>query len=120
MTAGTPRSREPFLWALFSAGGMAAALLLPAVAGTLWIAVPLGWIDPPSHGAVLAVASHPLVRLALGALVALFAFHWAHRFRYTLYDGLQLYHLNQLIALTTYGIATIVCAVAAWILWTVG
>ena len=32
-------------------------------------------------------------------------FHWAHRFRYALYDGLQLYHLNQLIAVLTYGIA---------------
>ena len=46
-------------------------------------------------------------------------FHWAHRFRFTLYDGLQLYHLNQLIAVLTYGLATLMTAGAAYSLWTV-
>ena len=119
-TDAAPRSREPFLWALFSGGGMAAALLLPAVVGLLWIAAPLGWVRAPDHQTMLALASHPLARAGVVVLVALFLFHWAHRFRYTLYDGLQLYHLNRLIALVTYGIATVLSGVAVWIVWTLG
>lgn len=114
------RSREPFLWALFSGGGMASALLLPAAVTLLWIAAPLGWLDVGSYASLSAQWSQPLVRLALFALITLFLFHWAHRFRYTLYDGLQLYHLNQLIAVVTYGIATFLSGVAAYILWTFG
>ena len=30
-------------------------------------------------------------------------FHWAHRFRYTLYDGLQIKHLNGMINTLCYG-----------------
>jgi fumarate reductase subunit D len=115
-----PRSREPFLWALFSGGGMASALLLPALVATLFVAVPLGWIAVPSHASVGAILTHPLGRLGVLALVILFSFHWAHRFRYTLYDGLQLYHLNRLIALATYGIAIALSLVAAWLIWTLG
>jgi fumarate reductase subunit D len=107
------RSREPILWALFSGGGMLAAMLLPALALLLWIAVPLGWVAPPSYDGLLALARHPLTRLFLFVLVTLAAFHWAHRFRYTLYDGLQLYHLNTLIAVTTYGVASVVSLLAA-------
>ncbi len=114
------RSREPLLWSLFSAGGMASALVLPALAGVLWVAVPAGWVAAPEHGAMLAVAAHPLTRAAVSLLLILFFFHWAHRFRYTLYDGLQLYHLNLLIAVATYGIASALSAVALWIVWTLG
>ncbi len=111
------RSREPFLWALFSGGGMASALLLPAIAFLLWIAVPLGWVEGGSYETLFALVRNPLVRLVLFALISLFLFHWAHRLRYTLYDGLQLYHLNQLIAVVTYGIASFMTVVAAYILW---
>lgn len=114
------RSREPFLWALFSGGGMVAALLLPALVATLFLAAPLGWIPMPAHGSVEAVATHPLGRLGVLGLVVLFLFHWAHRFRYTLYDGLQLYHLDRLIALVTYGIAVALSLAAAWLVWTLG
>ncbi|HWT80778.1 MAG TPA: fumarate reductase subunit D, partial [Candidatus Methylomirabilis sp.] len=34
-------------------------------------------------------------------------FHWAHRFRYTLYDGLQLKHLTELIAILCCGSALV-------------
>jgi fumarate reductase subunit D len=109
------RSREPFLWALFSSGGMIAALLLPALALLLWIAVPLGWAAAPSHDGLYALARLPVTRLFLFVFVTLAAFHWAHRFRYTLYDGLQLYHLNTLIAVVTYGVATLIALLAAWV-----
>jgi fumarate reductase subunit D len=44
-------------------------------------------------------------------------FHWAHRFRHTLYDGLQIKHLNEVLALLTYGAAVIGSAAAAYLLW---
>ena len=44
-------------------------------------------------------------------------FHWAHRFRHTLYDGLQIKHLNEVIALISYGLAIAGSVVAAYLLW---
>lgn len=114
-----PRSKEPFLWALFSAGGMLSALILPAALVILWVAVPAGWLQAPSYERLSGFARLPLVRLSLFLLVWLGLFHWAHRFRYTLYDGLQLYHLNMLIAVVTYGTATVLTGVAAYIVWIV-
>jgi fumarate reductase subunit D len=111
------RSREPFLWALFSSGGMVTALVLPALVALLWIAMPLGWVEVPSREGFLDLVRHPFARLIVFGFVTLSLFHWAHRFRYTLYDGLQLYHLNQLIAVATYGIATVLTLAAAYVLW---
>jgi fumarate reductase subunit D len=107
------RPREPFFWTLFSAGGMLAALFLPAVALVLWVAAPLGWIERPDVAALLAP---PLARGALGLAVTLALFHWAHRFRYTLYDGLQLHHLYGLIATICYGGAALGTLAAGWCL----
>lgn len=117
-TARPKRSREPFFWALFSAGGMLAALVLPALAVVLWFALPLGWAEPPPHAELAAKLGHPLVKLALFAFITLALFHWAHRFRFTLYDGLQLSHLYGLIATITYGGATVLTLVAGYLLWT--
>jgi len=36
-------------------------------------------------------------RVYLLVLCSLQLFQWAHRFRFTLYDGLQIKHLNELI-----------------------
>jgi fumarate reductase subunit D len=110
------RSREPFFWALFSAGGTLSALVLPAHAFLLWIAIPLDWVEAPAYANLLAIAARPAVRLYLFVLISLCFFHWGHRFRYTLYDGLQLYHLNTLIAILCYGGATAGSLAAAWIL----
>lgn len=111
------RSREPLLWALFSTGGMAAALIFPALVGILWVAGPLGWVAVPTYDALRAALDPPLVRVALAGITVLSLFHWAHRFRYTLYDGLQLYHLNKLIAVVTYGAATVLALVAFVVLF---
>jgi fumarate reductase subunit D len=112
--------REPLVWALFSAGGMAAALVLPALVGILWIAAPLGLLGPLDHEAMGLLAERPVVRVALGILLPLLFVHWAHRFRYTLYDGLQLYHLSRFIALVTYGVALALSVGTLWILWSLG
>ena len=112
------RAREPFFWGLFSAGGTLAAFLLPAHAFLLWIAGPLGWIETRSRADLLALARHPAGRLYLFVLVSLSLFHWAHRFRYTLYDGLQLKHLHTLIAVICYGGAAVGSLLGALILVT--
>jgi len=113
-----PRTWEPFRWALFSSGGMAAALLLPATAFVLWVAAPAGWVGLRPREDLVGLLLHPLGRLVLSALVPLSFFHWAHRFRYTLYDGLQLKHLNALIASICYGGAAAASLAALAVLWT--
>jgi len=109
--------REPGLWLLFSAGGTLAALFLPVLVAVLWVAPGVGWLEPPAHQALAAVSGGVVGRLLLTALIVLALYHWAHRFRYTLYDGLQLYHLNQLIAALTYGVATVLSVVAVVVVW---
>lgn len=111
------RSNEPLFWALFSSGGMLAALVLPGLFALWWIAVPLGWVEAPSHADLVEKLRHPLARLGLFVLVALSLCHWAHRFRFTLYDGLQLKHLFALIAVVCYGGAAALTLLAAYLLW---
>jgi len=96
------RSAEPLLWMVFSAGGVVAALVLPMLLFLFGVAFPLGWLTPPSAAHLAAVISHPLTRLALVVVCTVSLFHAAHRFRYTLYDGLQLKWKWQ-IALFCYG-----------------
>jgi fumarate reductase subunit D len=99
------RHPEPLLWMLFSAGGVMSAMLMPVLALLFGVVVPLGWMDAPDHGRLLAVVANPISRLVLFGLCTLSLFHWAHRFRHTLYDGLQIKHLNEVIAVACYGTA---------------
>lgn len=107
----------PWLWGLFSAGGTLAALLFPVHLFLLGLAIPLGWVEAPRYEVLLALIRHPLARLYLFLLISLPLFHWAHRFRYTLYDGLQLKHLTIPIVIFCYGTALLATGLAAWILW---
>lgn len=109
----------PFLWLLFSAGGTVAAFLFPIHLFLTGLAFPLGWMEAPSYEFLLGLVKHPLVRLYLFAFVSLPLFHWAHRFRYTLYDGLQLKHLTVLIVVVCYGAALLGTVVAAYTLWNI-
>jgi succinate dehydrogenase subunit D len=111
------RPITPLLWTLFSVGGTVAALLFPMHLFLTGIAFPLGWLEPPSHGSLHELLRHPVTRLYVLVLIALPLFHWAHRFRYTLYDGLQLKHLTALIAVICYGLALVGTAIAAYTLW---
>jgi fumarate reductase subunit D len=113
------RQTEPLLWMLFSAGGVASALLMPSLLILFGVAFPLGWLHPPSYEHVLAVLRNPLTRLVLLGLCVSSLFHWAHRFRHTLYDGLQIKHLNEVIAVICYGGAIGGSAAAAFLLWRV-
>ena len=112
------RHPEPLLWMLFSAGGVVSALLMPILVALFGVAMPLGWIAAPDYARLLAVFSHPISRLALFGLCTLSLFHWAHRFRHTLYDGLQIKHLNEVIAAACYGGAIAGSVAAAYILLT--
>jgi fumarate reductase subunit D len=95
-------SSEALAWLLFSAGGMASALLVPVLLLLFGVMFPLGLLAPPDHTYLSAVLRHPLTRLVLFVLCVLSLLHWAHRFRYTLHDGLQLKRLRKPITLLCY------------------
>jgi len=107
----------PLLWLLFSAGGTVAALLFPVHLFLTGLAFPLEWLTTPSHEILRRLLTNPMTRLYLFVLISLPLFHWAHRFRYTLYDGLQLKHLTALIAVLCYGAALLGTAMTASLLW---
>jgi succinate dehydrogenase subunit D len=111
------KSLTPLFWLLFSAGGTLSALLFPIHVLLTGLAFPLGWLPAPGHESLAALLRHPVTRLYLFVFIALPLFHWAHRFRYTLYDGLQLKHLFGLIAVLCYGAALAGTILAAYVLW---
>ena len=113
------RSNEPFLWMLFSAGGLVTPMLLPIHLFLFGLAFPLGWLDAPTYEKLLALLRNPITRIYLLIFCSLPLFHWAHRFRFTLYDGLQIKHLNELINIFCYGGAVVGTALAAYLLWTI-
>ena len=108
------RNVEPFWWSLFGAGGAIAALILPVLLFLNGLAIPLGRIEAPSYDHLFTLVKLPLARLFLFVVISFSLFHWAHRFRFTLYDGLQLKHLDKLIALLCYGSAIIITIAAAY------
>jgi fumarate reductase subunit D len=113
------KSIEPFLWMLFSAGGVLAALLIPVHLFLFGLALPLGWLPQPSYAHLLGLLEHPLTRVYLVLLCTLALFHGAHRFRYTLYDGLQIKHLNEVINVLCYGGAIVGSVLTVYLLWRV-
>lgn len=112
-------SNDAFFWTLFSAGGVVAAVLVPVHLFLFGLAFPLGWITPPTYEHLLALARMPLVRVYLFILCSLPLFHWAHRFRFTLYDGLQVKHLNEVIFVFCYGGALVGTLIAGYLLWSI-
>jgi len=111
------RTKTPLLWFLFSVGGTLAALFIPVHLFLMGLAFPAGWLQAPPYESRLALVKHPLARLYLFVLISFPLFHWAHRFRYTLYDGLKLKHLTELIAVICYGSALAGSAAAVYTLW---
>lgn len=114
----TKRRIEPLIWLGFSGGGVVAALFLPVLAFLFAFAIPLGWIDAPSFEHLDAVIGNPLTKLVLLGLFVLMLVHAAHRFRYTLYDGLQVKE-KTLVAVACYGGAAIAALVTARVLLSV-
>jgi fumarate reductase subunit D len=110
------RRAEPLVWLLFTSGGLAAALLLPVLLVLFGVVFLAGGVPPPAQAHLLSVARNPLTRIVLLGLCVLALFHWAHRFRYTLYEGLQLKHLSALIILGCYGGALVGSGFAVYLL----
>lgn len=113
------KETEPIFWTLFSAGGVVAALFLPIQLAIFGIAVPLGWMHAPAYSPMLQLLHSPLTRIYLLVLCSLPLFHFAHRFRYTLYDGLQIKHLNEVVFACCYGVAILGTVAAGYLLWRV-
>lgn len=93
-------------------------MFLPVLLALTGLAIPLGWVRAPDFESIHGLLSSVWVRLVLFGVVTLCLFHWAHRFRFTLYDGLQLKHLESLIVVLTYGVAIVATILAAVVLWT--
>jgi len=111
------KNNDPFWWTLFGAGGTLSAFFLPAHIALMGLAIPLGVVSSPDYDSLLQLVQHPLSRIYLFALISLSFFHWAHRFRYTLYDGLKLKHLEIYIVIFCYGSAIAATIITAILLW---
>ena len=113
------RSSEPFWWLLFAMGGTVAAFLVPVHIVLGGIALAAGWVPGAfAYDRVLALVSHPLTRLYLFVLISLSLFHWAHRFRYTLAEGLHLKASWLPVSIGCYGSAILGTILAAVVLIT--
>jgi fumarate reductase subunit D len=104
-------SNEPLLWALFSAGGMILALLLPVLIVLTGFVLPAEEIEFSRLDALLG---NILVQLAVLVFAFLTLMHWANRFRHTLVD-MGAKPLAAPIGVLSYLVA-IACTVAAAII----
>ena len=102
----TKRRVEPFVWLMFSGGGVVAAVFLPILVFLFGLAYLLGWLMPPTYDHLSGVVGNPLTILVLLGLFVLLLVHSAHRFRYTLYDGLQI-KAQRTVAVLCYGAAVL-------------
>ncbi|MEP6667383.1 MAG: fumarate reductase subunit FrdD [Nocardioidaceae bacterium] len=109
------RRVEPFVWLAFSGGGVMAAIFLPILAFLFGLAYPLSWLDPPEYDHLHAVVRNPLTILVLLGLFVMLLIHSAHRFRFTLYDGLQI-KSRKATAVVCYGGAVIISLAAVRVL----
>ena len=107
------RRLEPLVWLTFSGGGVIAATLLPVLVVLFALAYPLGWLDPPDRDHLAAVVGHPVTFVVLLGTFVVMLVHAAHRFRYTLYDGLQVKH-KTVVAVLCYGGAAVGMLVAVY------
>lgn len=101
-------TNEPLWWGLFALGMGATAMLLPAHILVQGLAIPLGWVPAEAYGAqrFMHLLANPIVKIYLFGLISLSFFHWAHRFRYFLFD-LGLRAAREGVAFLCYGAAII-------------
>lgn len=117
MSKTVKRSDEPIWWALFSGGGVCFAVFVPAAVFFLALALPLGWIEL-SHAQALKAFGSIFAVVLVGAVIALPAFHAAHRIRHGLYD--LKCQAKSAIKWLAYGLAFVASAYAAvnWLIFT--
>jgi fumarate reductase subunit D len=101
------RPIEPFFWSLFGAGGTISAMFLPI----------LLIITGPSYEHLRTLVDPWYSRLLVLAIVSLSMFHGAHRFRFSLHEGLQLHPYDKAIAFLCYGAAVGVSVFSVFVLF---
>ena len=115
------RSVAPVFWLLFGAGGMLSALFGPALIILTGFMLPHGWGVPASFSDfahVLGFVRHPIGKLVVLAVIALFFWHGAERLFLTLKDmraGPPL-----VLRLMTYGVAALLTLVTIALLLAIG
>jgi fumarate reductase subunit D len=83
------RSNAPFFWLLFGAGGMLSALLGSALVLITGLATPLGLglnADFMSYPRMMAFTQNFIGKGFVFVVIALFAWHAAHRIFHSLHD----------------------------------
>ena len=110
------RPIEPLFWSLFGGGGAISAMFLPALLIITGIAIPLGILSP-TYERLHDLVSPWYSRILILGIVSLSMFHWAHRFRFTLHEGLQLHPYDKTIAIFCYGLASLISLSAVFILF---
>ena len=76
---------KPLLWLPFAGGGLVAALIIPVLILITGVLVPMGFLHLP-YETMAAFAHNPVGKLILLGIVALPAWHAAHRLRMTAHD----------------------------------
>jgi fumarate reductase subunit D len=115
------RSNAPFFWLLFGAGGMLSALLGSALVLVTGIGTPLALGlhgDFMANPRMLAFAQNFVGKGFVFVVIALFAWHAAHRIFHSLHDvGI---HNGTTAKLLCYGSALVMTLVAAFSLLRIG
>jgi len=104
---------EPVIWALFGVGFFVGCLLMPAFIFTVCIAAPLSWLpaDALSYERAHALATHPLGKLVLLALIVLPFWNGANHLRHFVID-LRGIRSDGIVAPACYGAALVVTGIA--------
>ena len=102
------RSNEPLWWGPFSAGMMIGALCVPAL--ILLTGYLLPQYKPNDAVRVQGLVNAPLTRIFLVVVISFSFFHFAHRFRYVIFD-LGVKGGKGLVAFLCYGSAIVGTAV---------
>lgn len=108
---------EPFWWTWFSTGGTISAFLLPILLLIFGILIPYGWVKAPAYKYIYNLLDPLISRIIFFVIISLSMLHWAHRFRFTLYDGLQLQRFSTYLAFLCYGSAIIISLISGYFLW---
>ena len=113
------KSNEAFWWSLFSAGGVASAMFIPAFLIVVGVVLPNQYLDDPraSYMHLFDLVTWWPVRLLLLGVIGSSFFHAGHRIRHVMID-LGWRHHTAPLSLVCYGGALAGAATAAWIILT--